>query len=331
MSNFYELWDILPEQFVELFNPSTTEKGLPKLLSVILYTCHHIGENVRLGSFASEVVGSTNAFGDEQLDVDVKADMLIFDKLKKSKLVHIASSEENPIEIDCEGTGYSISFDPLDGSSIIDANFAVGSIFGIWEGNGLLGRKGSEQAASLVFQYGPRITVAIALNSSSTKTGSPIAVELTFTHKGWVVSKPSIRIAPSFKTFAPGNLRATFDNSQYKALVDYWIDNKYTLRYSGGLVPDVYHIFIKGGGVLSNASSKGAKAKLRLLYECAPIALIVEAAGGASCVCPSEAGETMEPISVLDLPVSDLDRRIGICLGSVDEVNRFKSYIFGSA
>ena len=60
-------------------------------------------------------------------------------------------------------------------------------------------------------------------------------------------------------TFAPGNLRATADNNAYQALVNYWIENKYTLRYSGGLVPDVYHILIKGQGVLSNASSLKAK------------------------------------------------------------------------
>ena len=65
----------------------------------------------------------------------------------------------------------------------------------------------------------------------------------------------------SFKgnTFAPGNLRASADNSAYHALVNYWIESKYTLRYSGGLVPDVYHILIKGQGVLSNASSLKAK------------------------------------------------------------------------
>ena len=56
---------------------------------------------------------------------------------------------------------------------------------------------------------------------------------------------------------------------------------RYTLRYTGGMVPDVYHILIKGKGVFTNVSSPTAKAKLRLLYECAPIALLVEAAGGA--------------------------------------------------
>lgn len=106
--------------------------------------------------------------------------------MKRSRVVHVAASEENPVEIDCEyhidqegtaatkGTtsdtsdtslrnqdtvntisdsaaaGFSVAFDPLDGSSIVDANFAVGTIVGIWPGNGLLGRRGREQVLSAI-------------------------------------------------------------------------------------------------------------------------------------------------------------------------------------
>ena len=74
--------------------------------------------------------------------------------------------------------------------------------------------------------------------------------------------------------------------------------------------------------------SAKAKAKLRLLFECAPIALIVHAAGGDSCVCSTEAGEMLEPFSILKLRVTSLDRRLGVCFGSSTEVERFKKYIF---
>lgn len=110
-----------------------------------------------------------------------RSHQVIFDCLKRSGVVHVAASEENPVEIDCEylvdqqvtattqsmtsGTadmsqsnqdaadlisdiatpGFSVAFDPLDGSSIVDANFAVGTIVGVWPGNGLLGRRGREQ------------------------------------------------------------------------------------------------------------------------------------------------------------------------------------------
>ena len=318
----------LPAGLRSLLSPEA-EGPLARLLWHVLEGCREIGTTLRDGGYSSEKVGTTNLFGDHQLDVDVKTDQVIFSALRASGCVHVAASEENPVEIACDGVGFSVAFDPLDGSSIVDANFAVGTIVGIWPGNGLLNRTGREQAASLVVQYGPRVTVALALNSASTASGEMHSLELSMRPDGWVVSIPKLTIAPKAKTFAPGNLRATADNPAYMRLVQYWIEQKFTLRYSGGLVPDVYHILIKGEGVLANASSPSAKAKLRLLFEAGPIALIIEAAGGASCVCASEAAEALAPTSLLDVPVSDLDRRVGVCYGSSLEVERFKAHIFG--
>jgi sedoheptulose-bisphosphatase len=319
---------MLPPQVTAAMNAAAIESGLPRLLSVLVYSIQHIGENLRNAVFMHHEVGSTNTFGDSQLDADVKTDALIFGNLQSTGLISVASSEENPIDIECFGEGFSVAFDPLDGSSIVDANFAVGSIIGIYPGRGFLGRTGREQVASIIAQYGPRITIVLALNSAVTVDEKPVAMELCFSPEGWFLTLPKIVISPTCKTFAPGNLRATSDNPAYKSLVDYWIAQKYTVRYSGGLVPDVYHILVKQSGVLSNASSKSAKAKLRLLYECAPIALIIEAAGGASCVCPSEVEDNIDPVSLLDVVITDLDRRVGVCYGSTEEVQRFKSVLF---
>lgn len=330
----------LPAEVVALLNLSS-QPGLDALLASLLGACRTIGTTLRDGGYSSAQVGTQNAFGDHQLDVDVKTDEVMFNCLKASGLVHVAASEENPVEISCQpseaaaaaavaaGGGYSVAFDPLDGSSIIDANFAVGTIVGVWPGAGLLHRCGREQVASLVAQYGPRVTMALAINGTATVSGAPIAIELMMRPEGWFVSNACFAIADKAKTFAPGNLRATFDNEKYKRLVSYWIDNKYTLRYSGGLVPDIYHILIKGEGVFSNASSPAAKAKLRLLFEAAPIALIIEAARGASCVCPSEAAEELPHVSLLDVPISNLDQRVGVCYGSREEVERFRSIVLG--
>jgi sedoheptulose-bisphosphatase len=65
-----------------------------------------------------------------------------------------------------------------------------------------------------------------------------------------------------------------------------------------------------------------------LLFECAPIALIIEAAGGSTCVASCEAMSNIEPVSMLDVEISYLDKRVGCCFGSTDEVNRFKEYMF---
>lgn len=80
--------------------------------------------------------------------------------------------------------------------------------------------------------------------------------------------------------FAPGNLRATQDSKKYDSLIQGYIKNRYTLRYSGGMVPDVVHILSKGGGIFTNVSSEKAKAKLRFLYEVVGVALVVEESGG---------------------------------------------------
>ncbi|KAL7489073.1 hypothetical protein ACHAW6_014665 [Cyclotella cf. meneghiniana] len=280
--------------------------------------------------------GSQNSSGDEQLHLDIDCDNAVFDAIRESGVFATAASEETPQETnvmparvdkdDEDGPWYSLGFDPLDGSSIIDANFSVGSIFGIWPGAKLLGRKGREQVASAVSLYGPRTTFLIALPSESREEGEPdITFEVTLVkdRSHWEMSRDCVNLKPEKKVFAPGNLRATNDNAKYDALVKHWISERYTLRYSGGMVPDVYHMFAKSGGVFSNVSSEKAQAKLRLLYEVAAMGLLVECAGGSTT-------HEFEDKSVLDLEIDDLDKRLGVCFGSKGEVEKYKQFMFSS-
>jgi len=80
--------------------------------------------------------------------------------------------------------------------------------------------------------------------------------------------------------FSPGNLRAASDNAQYRELVNNWMLKGYTLRYTGGMVPDVAQMFIKGHGIFTCIGSKNHKPKLRVLYEVACVGFLVEKAGG---------------------------------------------------
>lgn len=275
--------------------------------------------------------GSQNASGDEQLHLDIDCDNAVFAAIRQSGVFAIAASEETPTETDVspqshsssEDNVFSVGFDPLDGSSIIDANFSVGSIFGIWPGRGVLNRTGREQVAAAVSLYGPRTTLCIALPAKTTDRDGPVVFEVTLVKDRtcWELSRDAITIQPSGKVFAPGNLRAANDNAKYGALIDHWMTERYTLRYSGGMVPDVYHIFAKSKGVFSNVSSDKARAKLRLLYEVAPLGLVVECAGGATT---HEAYDG----SVLDCKIDDLDRRLGVCFGSSEEVAIYKKFMF---
>jgi len=297
------------------------DKDLLGVLSAISRSVVDIGVALRDGNkgFAAKQVGTQNSFGDNQLEVDVTSDRAVFKRLEASGLCAAASSEETTREVQLGGSKYCVAFDPLDGSSIVDANFSVGSIFGVWEGTTLINRTGREQKAAAMAMYGPRITMAVAVSSQK-------VVELTFQGGAWAVTKEQMHIAPEGQVFAPGNLRASADNEKYSSLVQCWLQEKYTLRYTGGLVPDVYHILCKQMGVFTNCSSPMAKAKLRLLYESAPVAFIVEAAGGKSMVDPASSGG--EKMSVLDLVVDDLEKCVGFCCGGVAEVDKFEKFMF---
>jgi sedoheptulose-bisphosphatase len=94
-----------------------------------------------------------------------------------------------------------------------------GTIAGVWPGKGLLNRTGSEQAAALITQYGPKVTMALAIAGWACATQAPVCVELTMLRSEWVVSRTKLNIATQAKTFAPGNLRATADNVEYARFV----------------------------------------------------------------------------------------------------------------
>ena len=117
MSEF-ELINQLPIEITSLLPSEALAIGLHHLLGEILSGVREIATGLRDGKFSSEKIGSQNSFGDNQLDVDVKTDEIVFDRLIKSGLVYVAASEETPVERDCNGTQFSVAFDPLDGSSI---------------------------------------------------------------------------------------------------------------------------------------------------------------------------------------------------------------------
>ncbi len=282
------------------------DPALAKAIQAIANATTEISGEIRTADTGS--AGSTNTFGEEQLTLDVLADQIMFAQLKESGVVATASSEEQAEAVALGGEGFSVAFDPLDGSSLVDVNLAVGTIWGIWSGSELLGRTGSEQVAAGYAVYGPRTTLVIATNTVS---------EFTLQGDGtWSQTGENLQISEG-KMFAPGNLRATKDNAGYRKLIDYWQSEQYTLRYSGGMVPDINQILLKGKGVFSYPGSASTPAKLRLLYECAPLAKVIEAAGGAS----SDGSQ-----SISDVKIEAYDQRIPVCLGSRAEVQRFEEY-----
>lgn len=291
------------------------EPKLKKATLAMFSACKEIAYKVRTAS--CDKMACFNEFGDEQLAIDILANNVIFQCLRNSNAVATASSEETPVEDPIGGTGYSTAFDPLDGSSIIDTNFAVGTIWGTWPGDRLVGVKGKDIAAAGVCVYGPRTSITLAVRGYDYAHEFLLVDDFSSRHGQWIKTNEFTTVSEG-KLFAPGNLRASQDNPGYAELVDYWLENQYQLRYTGGMVPDVNQILVKGKGVFVNVASPNTKSKLRLLYEVAPIGYIMEKAGAKS-----SDGEG----SVLDIEITETEQVTQVAFGSDKEVARFEEMV----
>ncbi len=254
------------------------------------------------------LAGSKNTSGEEQLTLDIVSNRIVEEELCDSKLVcAYASEEEEGVQELVPDAPYFVAFDPLDGSSLVDANLAIGSVFGVYEGGAIMGKTPREQVAALYVLYGPRTTLVYSVGKGAHSFYLNDVGE-------FLLLEENLRVGDQVKSYAPGNLRAVTDTPNYRAMMNMWLDEAVTLRYSGGLVPDVHHILFKKGGIFTNiGGSKYPKGKLRLLYECGPLAYILENAGGGS-----SDGEQ----SVLDVTITEVDQRTPLIIGSKEEVSR---------
>lgn len=317
------------------------------IFSVIPHILSAISQVAKALRTSHEVAlaGTANSFGDDQLNVDVVAEDLIRASLAQCPSVRTASSEEDPVEkpvvhsntsTEARQEGqetYTVAFDPLDGSSIIAPNWTVGAIVGIWDGVTALNQSPADrQVAAILGVFGPRTTAVVAIRTPENNS-RPICFELGIhdspvTQGSNIISceigRPIVKFdspaAVKTRYFAPANLRAAAEDSRYMDLVNYYITRKYTLRYSGGLVPDVVHALVKGNGVYLSPVTDKSKAKLRRLYELCPLALIVECAGGRA-IDPSDGSD------ILAKEIGNCDERGGLVCGSAEEVEIAKEIL----
>lgn len=293
--------DYLKEMEVsdELFGVLGSLKDVVKLVAQVVKTAE------------TGKAGSQNIYGEEQLALDVLSDNLITDALKENPYVGLVASEELPDEERVGDGEYAVCYDPLDGSSLVDVNLAVGSIFGIYKTSTFLGVKGSEMLASMIAVYGPRTTIVLTVKKG-------VVEFLLGDDNRFIVSNENLKVGPG-KMFAPGNLRACAYREDYLKLTNYWIKNEYKLRYSGGMVPDINQILLKGKGIFSYPGyGDQPDGKLRLLFECAPMSLLMEQAGGAA---------SDGKIEILEKRIERLDQRTPIFVGSKEEVARCEDFL----
>jgi fructose-1,6-bisphosphatase len=265
--------------------------------------------NFSLRSGNTGKTNTENCSGEEQLKLDVLADTIIMEQLKHSELCStIASEEQEELASFPSPRGkFIVAYDPLDGSSLVDANLTIGSIFGIWEGDTLIGRTGNEMVAAAYAIYGPRVELVVAI-----KGAGVFNFEMNDVGE-FMLTRWNEKMKPVSKYFAPGNLRATAINKKYLELVNAYIAEKRTLRYSGGMVPDLHHILSKKEGIFCYPGcEKHPDGKLRLAFECAPFSFIFREAGG---IALDQSG-----MSILEKPIHDIHQRTTIFIGSTQDV-----------
>ncbi|MBT6069274.1 fructose-1,6-bisphosphatase [Candidatus Peregrinibacteria bacterium] len=294
----------------EYLNSVECETGLLSIILDLARASEGIYDAVSTNE-AGKKLTSENASGETQMALDVRSNNIITDILEVNENVSVVGSEELEDLPVFRDSGYAVVYDPLDGSSLLDVNLAVGTIVGIYEGVGILGRTGDDQVAALIFVYGPRLTAMLTVRKGTH--------EFTFIDGEWILTRENIKLDKEKKMYAPGNLRAVSSNLKYRDLINYWLDNQYTLRYSGGMVPDINQILLKGCGVFTYPGYDVApNGKLRLVFECAPMALLIEQAGGKA---------SDGSIRLLDKPIGEIHQRTTIFIGKTEEVDIALDYL----
>jgi fructose-1,6-bisphosphatase I len=231
-------------------------------------------------------VGSQNTAGDDQQKLDVLANIRFTRALTKGGEAGALVSEEMDTFIDLSNDGkYVIAIDPLDGSSNIDVNVSIGTIFSIYRRKSLVGTPIQEED---VLQTGDeQVAAGYVLYGSSTMlvytTGHGVN---GFTYEPtlgeYFLSHPDMRMPVDGKIYSVNEGSANSFSEPMKAYLQYCKDQRYTARYIGSLVADFHRNMLKGGIYIYPATAKDPKGKLRLIYECNALAFVAEQAGGAA-------------------------------------------------
>ncbi|MCF6266060.1 MAG: class 1 fructose-bisphosphatase [Desulfuromusa sp.] len=286
-------------------------ENLTHLICEIAEASKYIIHSISTGDLG--VAGTSNLYGEQQLALDVLADRIMRKRLDHSRVVANMMSEEMdeiiPVSPDCDGK-YSVAFDPLDGSSLVDVNLAVGTIVSIFEGCDLL-QPGRKQVAAVYILYGPRTTLVYSVGKGVHEFGMNMLREFTLLQE-------NITLQPQGSLYSPGGQRNLYTPG-VEAYIAKLEDRGVKLRYSGGFVPDINQILLKGQGIFFYPHLKNQpQGKLRLLFELSPMAFIIEQAGGA-------ASNGHQPI--LDLQPQQIHDRSPVFIGCKKDVAMAEEFI----
>jgi len=259
-----------------------------------------------------KLAGLKNIYDEEQLTLDRSADEILKNQLEYSGFVREYASEERDsvIQIGKGDEKYFITADPLDGSSLVDTNLAIGTIIGIHK-ESMLAEGKRTLVAAVYITYGPLITMVYSAGKGTH--------EFVLNREGeYVLSEENIKLKERGEIYSLGGLRKDWTPPHLK-YVEFLEKEGYKLRYSGGFVPDINQVLIKRGGIFTYpALKKSPNGKLRLLFELQPMAFIIEQAGGMA---------TDGKRDILSITVEELNQRRPIYIGSRFEVEKAKEFL----
>jgi fructose-1,6-bisphosphatase I len=266
------------------------------------------------------VRGSANADGDDQKKLDVLADEMIATALAAVDHVAAYLSEERDAAIQLhDGGEVIVASDPLDGSSNIDTNVSIGTIFSILPASGGSLQPGRNQLASGIFVYGPQTTLLVTCGDGV--FAFQLGTDGQFHDMGWQVRMPAE--TNEFAINASNSRHWAAPVSRY--IADCLAGSagsrqrNFNMRWVGSLVADGWRIFRRGGIFLYPADARDGyhNGRLRLVYEASPMAFLVTQAGG-------RASDGQQDI--LDIVPDALHQRVPLVFGSANEVDEFVKY-----
>lgn len=275
------------------------------------------------------VDGSTNVHGEDVKKLDLFADHQLISALERSQITSMVISEENDgiVRLGSSNGRYIVYLDPLDGSSNIDVNVSVGSIFSIYMREARFDPTINEDDA---LQPGTRqVAAGYVLYGSSTilayTTGLGVSLFTLDPSIGeFILCSRNVRI-PNFGTIYSIN-EGSYNTWDYglkkfiKYCQEYDPDSQrpYTTRYIGSMVADVHRTLIKGGIFIYPHSAKYPSGKLRLMYECNPLSMIMEQAGGMA---------TNGEQRILEIEPKAIHERSPIYMGSPENVLKAMDFL----
>ncbi len=288
------------------------------LLTQIENAVKIIASHVRASGLV-DILGKTgeeNAFHEEVQKLDIFSNQVLVTTLRESRQVHAIVSEEIPkphfVEKSHAGE-YIVFFDPLDGSSNIDVNCPIGTIFSIYHKSDNLLQKGEKQVAAGYAIYGSSTMLVYTFGNGVNGFTLDPAIG------SFLLSHPDIKIPTKGNIYSINEAYASFyDDSINNYLLSLKSQQAYKARYVGSLIADVHRTLLKGGIFLYPKDAKQPNGKLRLMIEVNPMSIIIKQAGGVSI------SNNMDPLTIVPKTIED---RAPVVLGSPENVAEYQKFI----